>query len=161
MPTHWADNSPRSVSLSAPAGEPDARPITRPTPKPSVAITMRPPYRRGSGYIRCGLRLREALWAALQAHAKRHRRWASEVAEEFLREGLTRREVSLVATDPAPRPTPVPSSGRHWVRLAIPYPVWEVLQDEASARGISVAQLIQQKVYQAVNDGGCPYPPRL
>jgi hypothetical protein len=102
------------------------------------------------------MRLQTGLWSALKAEARRRRRWTSDLVEECVQEGLARRGALVGTEDTDPTPTPLPSHERHWVRLAVPGPVWEFLQCEASMHRISVPQLIQQKVYQVVMDGHDP-----
>lgn len=112
-------------------------------------LAMRPPYRRGAAYIRCGLRLSMSLWRELQLEGRRRRRWVSDLAEQLLTEGLERHQGRPRAVDPPPLAVPEPAADRHWVRLAIERPIWEVLRIEADRRRLSVAQLIRQMVGDA------------
>jgi hypothetical protein len=98
-------------------------------------LTLRPPDRRGTHYVRCGLRLRRDVWHALQVESRQRRRWASDIAQELLLEGLERRRRVPAAPFAQPELAPangVPTGERHWVRLALEQPVWDVLQQRAS-----------------------------
>jgi hypothetical protein len=127
---------------------PSAEPIARPE-----RLTLRPPYRRGAHYVRCGLRLRRDVWHALQLESRQRRRWASDLAQELLLEGLAQRRrvpVSPFAQIELPPANGAPTGERHWVRLALEQPLWEVLQRRASGTAYSPAQRARQLLTGAV-----------
>jgi hypothetical protein len=116
-------------------------------------LTLRPPDRRGTHYVRCGLRLRRDVWHALQVESRQRRRWASDIAQELLLEGLERRRRVPAAPFAQPELAPangVPTGERHWVRLALEQPVWDVLQQRASGTAYSPAVLARQLLAGAV-----------
>jgi len=122
------------------------------TPVPPNALTMRPPYRRGHRYIRCGLRLRKDLLDALRVEGRRRRQWVSALAEDLLRQGLERlrgQPLAQVPSAAAAEPAPPPGTPRHWVRLALDGPVWDALQRIAQETPYSVAQLLRQQISEA------------
>jgi hypothetical protein len=109
---------------------------------------IKPAYRRGPGFRKGTLRLSLAVWQALAAEAARQRRWASDVAQQLLAEGLGR-----VAVGAPPEPPAAPTEAkraRRTCHLAIDGPVWDALQVEARREGLSVAQLIRQRLAELV-----------
>jgi hypothetical protein len=138
--------------------ESDDHSLARPE-TPGRWPTMRPPYRRGPGYTRCGLRLRTRLYNALRTESRRRRQWVSVLSQDLLEKGLeclrgkpiqdTKDRVDLQLEDPE-------TSARHWVRLAIERPIWDLLQLDADRRRISVGQLIRQMVGGVLFHGSLP-----
>jgi hypothetical protein len=109
---------------------------------------IKPAYRRGPGFRKGTLRLSLAVWQALAAEAARQRRWASDVAQQLLAEGLGR-----VAVGAQPEPPAVPTEAkraRRTCHLAIDGSVWDALQVEARREGLSVAQVIRQRLAELV-----------
>ena len=149
MSTNRNTNTPPIPPVSEASGEPVTRRDRR--------VTMRPAYRRGPEYLRCGLRLRETVYRALLAESRRRRRWASELAEKILEEGLQRlRGKPLEGSGARARADGelvVTGTQRHYVRLAIEAPLWALLQCEADSHRLSVAQLVRQLVGDLVYRG--------
>jgi len=113
---------------------------------------IKPAYRRGPGFRKGTLRLSFAVWQALVAEAARQRRWASDVAQQLLAEGLGR-----VAVGAQPEPPAAPAKqARRTCHLAIDGSVWDALQVEARREGLSVAQVIRQRLAELVAQA----PPR-
>ena len=132
--------------------------LTTAAPESSAlqSLTMRPPYRRGPTYTRCGLRLRQELLDALRAEGRRRRRWMSDLAEELLQDGLARlrgRPLSREGQEYASQPIPQPSPERHWIRLALDGPFWELLQRKTHGTPYSVPQLIRQMIGDSIRAG--------
>jgi len=126
---------------------------TRETAVSSPSFAMRPPYRRGGDYLRCGLRLRCDVWRALHLEARRQRRGVSDLAQTLLLAGLERQHGRLRDDARPVAPSPpglLPAGERHWIRLALEAPMWERLQAEAATTGYSVAQLARQRLGAAV-----------
>ena len=148
--SHRTSGSPQYPNRSS---QPPTRLDAIPGSDAPQPLSLRPPYRLGRNYIRCGLRLRQDLWRALQAAARRQRRWVSDLSEELLRAGLGQRRSEAhpaTAEGTTPLPEVQPGGGRHWVRLALEEPVWERLQAEATATGYTVSQLARQRFGMAV-----------
>jgi hypothetical protein len=115
---------------------------------------IKPAYRRGPGFRKGTLRLSLAVWQALAAEAARQRRWASDVAQQLLAEGLGRVAVGAQA-DPPAAPTEA-KRPRRTCHLAIDGSVWDALHAEAWREGLSVAQVIRQRLAELVAQA----PPR-
>ncbi len=109
---------------------------------------IKPAYRRGPGFRKGTLRLSRAVWEALAAEATRRHQWMSDVAQQLLAEGLQR-----VDRAPQPEPSPAPPASarsRRTCHLAVDGSVWEALQVEARRDGLSVAQVIRQRLAEIV-----------
>jgi len=115
---------------------------------------IKPAYRRGPGFRKGTLRLSLPVWQALAAEAARQRRWASDVAQQLLAEGLGRVAVGA-QPDPPAAPTEA-KRARRTCHLAIDGSVWDALQVEAQREGLSVAQVIRQRLAELVTQA----PPR-
>jgi hypothetical protein len=119
---------------------------------------IKPAYRRGPGFRKGTLRLSLAVWEALAAEAARRRRWVSDVAQQLLAEGLGR--VDRAAQPEAPPPPAGGGKSRRTCHLAIDASVWEALHAEARREGLSVAQLIRQRLAELVAQAPpSPRPP--
>ncbi len=104
----------------------------------------RPAYRRGRGLRQHSFRVSDEVIALLRAEAERRHVWVSALVEHLVLQALKPAAGGAVRITVEAAGSGNPSPVRHWCRIAIEAPVWEGLLREASRRGMSIPQLIQQ-----------------
>jgi len=106
----------------------------------------RPAYRRGRGLRQHSFRVSDEVIALLRAEAERRHVWVSALVEHVVLQALKPAAGGAVGVNVEAAGSGNPSPARHCCRLAIEAPVWEGLMREAKRRGMSIPQLIRQRL---------------
>lgn len=107
---------------------------------------------RGYGGLRKGryhLVLSVEVWETLVAEARRRRIRVSHVAQERLAASLGITEGGGVRPE-TPADHPVENGRRHHCRLSMDSVIWGRLAREAAKRGVSVTEMVRQRLREAV-----------
>lgn len=142
-----SDDSVSGVSCQGP----DAGVSVGRLPERAHRVTMRPPYRRGGDYVRCGVRIPRPVWSALHREARRRRIWVSVLAQQLLVQGLGTTAAMEGNDGAAAHDYGGQPAARHWMRVVIEQPQWDILHRAAQEAGLSVPQLVRQQIGKMVD----------